>query len=520
MSILTSIDIARKARVSDDQILNEIIKQNPNKKNVFEQAKSRGASSSDIINELIRQNSTTGAINTLEESTIKQDAQQNKGILRKVGDFFTGSTQKFAQTLGAAASVIDPKTKKMREETLSSARQQADMYMEMAKKETDKAKKEKYLKAAMTIADTEDLDIFNNPEYQKTAKQIFGEGAGVALETLSWGKVGNLAKSSRALTAGQMALRSAGTGGTIGAISGASQALQENKSMKDVAVSSLKGGATGAVVSGAIGYGTGKLVGKVSQKQATKIVSPKLTSAEKELAAKSGRLKSRTLLRGERYLPSDKDKELGRLAQDIGLKGKDVSRDIGKANTALEREAATLKSILQKRKAIFNKNNIKGQLNKMKADQTADLIDGELRPYNNYIAKFNKMVEGKKNKGLDGLLELRQDFDKWALSNNPNIFENKRGGAYRALIAVRNTINDYINQKAGDDVVKNSLKKQSNLYSIINRIAEKSAQGSGLKSSRLAKPGKTLLKVGGVAAGGKMILGKKSGEKIIEYNAE
>ena len=130
----------------------------------------------------------------------------------------------------------------------------------------------------------------------------------VALETLSWGKVGNLAKSSRALTAGQMAL-SAGTGGTIRAISGASQALQENKSMKDVAVSKgLKGGATGAVVGGAINYGTGKLVGKVSQKQATKIVSPKLTSAEKELAAKSGRLKSRTLLRGERYLPSDKDK--------------------------------------------------------------------------------------------------------------------------------------------------------------------------------------------------------------------
>ena len=111
------------------------------KKNVFEQAKLRGASSSDIINELIRQNSTTGAINTLEESTIKQDSQQNKGILRKVGDFFTGSTQKFAQTLGAAASVIDPKTKKMREETLSSAQKQADMYMEMAKKKQTKPRR-------------------------------------------------------------------------------------------------------------------------------------------------------------------------------------------------------------------------------------------------------------------------------------------------------------------------------------------------------------------------------------------
>ena len=68
------------------------------------------------------------------------------------------------------------------------------------------------------------------------------------------------------------------------------------------------------------------------------------------------------------------------------------------------------------------KNNVKGILNKMKTEKTVDLIDPEVRVYDKMV-KFNKMVDSKQNKGLDGLLELRQDFDAWAKSNTPTIFE-------------------------------------------------------------------------------------------------
>ena len=55
--------------------------------------------------------------------------------------------------------------------------------------------------------------------------------------------------------------------------------------------------------------------------------------------------------------------------------------------------------------------------------------------------------------------------------------------------AVRDTINDYINKQTGDDIVKLSLKKQSNLYTIIDNMAEKIAsRGEQLQPSRISKP--------------------------------
>ena len=40
-------------------------------------------------------------------------------------------------------------------------------------------------------------------------------------------------------------------------------------------------------------------------------------------------------------------------------------------------------------------------------------------------------------------------------------------------LSEHDTINDYINKQTGDDIVKLSLKKQSNLYTIIDNMAEK-----------------------------------------------
>ena len=41
-----------------------------------------------------------------------------KGIFGKVTDFLFGATKKFGTTLGIAASVIDPTTKKLREDSI------------------------------------------------------------------------------------------------------------------------------------------------------------------------------------------------------------------------------------------------------------------------------------------------------------------------------------------------------------------------------------------------------------------
>lgn len=510
MSILTSIEIARKAGIKDDAILNEIMAQNPERAESFETAINRGAKASDIVNEIIKQNQGKEAINRsgldrmIEQKNLAKEepiepVKEKKSFLRKAGEFFTGSTQKFAETLGTAMSVIDPKTKKMREETLASAQRQVDLYMELAKKETDKERKDKFLKAAAYLADTEDIDIYNNPEYQKTAKQIYGEAIGVAAETLGWSKVGNIAKTVKASTVAQTAIRAAKTGAVLGATTSTGSAMAENKSTADILKSTATGAVTGAVIGGATGALAGKIGGKISKKSATKLASKRVSGKEKVLAYKTGRAKEATLLRSEKIIPTQKEKELGKLAQEIGLKG-NTKKDITKINKAIEKEAIALKKTLKESGAIYNKNNVKGFLNKMKNDKTIDLIEPEVRVYEKMIKKFNKMVDSKKNKRIDGLLELRQEFDKWAKSKSTTIFTNKRGGAYRAVSSVRDAVNTYIDKNVPGTA--NSLAKQRNLYTILDNISEKAAKGSTkLKPSKIKVATKKLFPWAGGAAG-------------------
>jgi hypothetical protein len=57
MQVVESIKKAREKQISDDLILGEIRKQNPDKEPFFKKAEEMGASSADILNEIIKQNS-------------------------------------------------------------------------------------------------------------------------------------------------------------------------------------------------------------------------------------------------------------------------------------------------------------------------------------------------------------------------------------------------------------------------------------------------------------------------------
>jgi len=515
MDILKGIESARSIKSDDNAIVQEILRQNPEKRARVELAISRGANATDIVNEIIKQNklSSQSSGSVIEQNINRSQSEETmtpepkkQTFLGNVGRFFTGKTQQFADTLGAAASVIDPKTKKLREEAINSTNNQVDSYLAMAKNETDKDRKDKLLKAAMSLADTEDIDIFNRPEYQKTAKQIYGEGLGVATEILGWGKVSGILKGAKGVTAAKTILKSVATGTVIGASTSTAEAMTQNKSTKDIVTSGLIGTAIGAGTGAAGGYIAGKLSSKLGSRSAVKLVSPRLTSKGKSAAYQAGKATERSLLRAEKIAPNKAEKELANLAQDINLKTGKTSSNVAKANKEIVREAEALKKILKDKGAIYNKNNVKGALNKMKSDKTIDLIEPEIKVYDKMIAKFNKLVENSKNKGLDGLLELRQKFDKQLLEANPNIFNNKNTGAYRALKGVRDAVNGYINKQAGDDIVSASLKKQTGLYRIISNISDKQAFGkTKLKSSVV---GGIRKKYGGkVAATGAAALG-------------
>ncbi len=80
MSIIDSINKAKQKGVSDDIILEEVIKQNPDKKAALEEALKRGASHSHILEEIIKQNSEKKSI---EQEEKKKEVQEL--IMQKLG---------------------------------------------------------------------------------------------------------------------------------------------------------------------------------------------------------------------------------------------------------------------------------------------------------------------------------------------------------------------------------------------------------------------------------------------------
>lgn len=211
-------------------------------------------------------------------------APEKTPFLTKASDFLVGAEKGFANTIGTAMSVIDPQTQNMRNETLANNQKQVDNYISMAKYEPDKKRKSNLLKAAQSLADTSNIDIYNNPEYQKTAKQIIGEAAGTTLDILtagSYSKAGLLGE--KALTTGlekslpsaakalvavpklttkQMVGQGVKIGAPLGMAYGASGAMQNNEDLGGIVKSSLIGGATGGVLGGATGFVAGKMVNR------------------------------------------------------------------------------------------------------------------------------------------------------------------------------------------------------------------------------------------------------------------
>ena len=70
-----------------------------------------------------------------------------------------------------------------------------------------------------------------------------------------------------------------GTGAAVGAATGAGQALQEDKSLRDIAVDTAIGGAVGGVTGGAV-YGLGKLLQAAGDKIQTSIIKPSKVDIE------------------------------------------------------------------------------------------------------------------------------------------------------------------------------------------------------------------------------------------------
>lgn len=206
-----------------------------------------------------------------------------KSTAKGVANVFTGSSQKFGNTLGTAASVVSPEVNRQRDATLAQNQAQIDNYLKLARETEDKARKERFLKAAQALGKDSNIDVFNNPEYQKTAKQVFGE----ALGTVSEMAVGSFAgKAVAGKTAVKAGLKEAAKDTLINLTApslayGVATGMQADKDLGGIAKEAL--------VSGAVGTGLGlglQAVGKGLGKAFSK--APKVADDLTDIQAKYG----------------------------------------------------------------------------------------------------------------------------------------------------------------------------------------------------------------------------------------
>ncbi len=107
------------------------------------------------------------------------------------------------------------------------------------------------------------------------------------------------------------------------------------------------------------------------------------------------------------------------------------------------------------------------------------------------VAKTKELME-KNPKNLEGLLNVRQEIDKWAKQSD-NKFFDKTGARQYAVREIRSAINDFIDENATGIAAKESLKKQSSLYRAKDVLEEKAAEDIRAKALEAVAPS-TLVK--------------------------
>ena len=114
-------------------------------------------------------------------------------------------------------------------------------------------------------------------------------------------------------------------------------------------------------------------------------------------------------------------------------------------------------------------------------------LTGDARTVASDVVAKTKELMGKYPPTLEGLLDVRQEIDKWARLSDKKFFD-KTGARQYAVREIRDAINTFIDQNATSVAVKESLKKQSSLYRAKDVLQEKAAEDIRFKAIDAASP--------------------------------
>jgi len=103
------------------------------------------------------------------------------------------------------------------------------------------------------------------------------------------------------------------------------------------------------------------------------------------------------------------------------------------------------------------------------------LVGDQVKIADKLMAEIQRRVNIAGAKG-SSLLKVRKEFDAWVKSQKPKVFEATSENAFTITNReIRNTINNFLDEKAVNVAVKDSLKRQSTLFDALENIAPKAA---------------------------------------------
>lgn len=194
-----------------------------------------------------------------QQQGIQLPSSPPPGTLSKIGsaigNFFTGNTQKFGNTMGnalAAPGNTDLYSQALQSHSdIQNALQAAILKKEKLGQDTTK------LKAALNdhVASIPQQTDFTGNVINKSNEQVLGEAGGTGLEALSGGLLssGAEAATSKGLSFGQRFVQGAKIAAPYGVVGGISAGMQNNQSPAGVLASGAAGGTITAAAGGTLG---------------------------------------------------------------------------------------------------------------------------------------------------------------------------------------------------------------------------------------------------------------------------
>ena len=219
------------------------------------------------------------------------------------------------------------------------------------------------------------------------------------------------------------------------------------------------------------------------------LIKPKQTPTVR--AEQVGRTVEEGILGRKRVIPSLKESSIiDEVAQLPVDPKKSIQSNFNLIQSEIKKEALSLENSLKKHNVIFPRKEYNAQLRAAKESLSANplLVGDAQKTAQRIINKMDSITKNNPSNAL-GLLKSRKQLDNWIKSQKGgSIFDPKNENALSiALREIRNTTNDFIDSKATNVAVKQSLKKQSNLYGALDNIAPKAADEAGNILGRLVQ---------------------------------